>query len=108
MKKLTFVLMVLFLAAQISAHCGGCGPKDSVSKKMSSEELTKMECSSCQSKDSAKLTLTKREAAVCDEILSDYKAELSKLKSKYRAKFDKVLSEEELATYLEQHELTQI
>ena len=75
---------------------------------MSSDEITTMECSSCKSKDSAKLTLTKREAAQCDEILSEYKTELSKLKSKYRAKFDKVLSDEELVIYLEQHELTQI
>ena len=45
MKKLTFALMVFFLAAQISAHCGGCGPKESISKKMSSDETTTMECS---------------------------------------------------------------
>lgn len=107
MKQLSILLFLLFFTVQISAHCGGCGPKKSVTTKSSTD---KVKCLSCVDKkaSSTELSLTKKEQQLCDEILTEYQVELARLKSKYTAKFDDVLSEEDLELYLKQHKLTKI
>tara|TARA_A100001015_G_scaffold231709_1_gene262408 strand:+ start:3133 stop:3450 length:318 start_codon:yes stop_codon:yes gene_type:complete len=105
MKKITYFLLLLFFTAQISAHCGGCGPKESSSDY--SSKADNAECVSCKDK-STKLNLTKKDKQRCDAIMTEYKIELAKLKSKYVEKIDQVLSDEELELYLELNELTKI
>ena len=107
MKKLSILLFLLFFTVQLSAHCGGCGPKKSVTTKSA---LDNGSCISCEDKkvSSTKLNLTKKEQKLCDDILSEYQLELARLKTKYTEKFDEVLSSDDLELYLKEHQLTKI
>ena len=105
MKFFTSIIIFLFLSFQLNAHCGGCGPASSTSHSSSySNSLEKSECTSC-SKSSENLKLSRKERQACNKVMDQYEAELELLKAKYIEKLDSILSEDELALYVEQQGL---
>lgn len=91
MKKVLSILLILFVSANVFAHCGGCGVGDT--KKEGQTHETKKETLVEQ------LNLTEKQQEEYDKITSMYNKKMKEARKKYNKKIESFLTDEQKEVY---------
>ena len=91
MKKLLSILLILFVSANVFAHCGGCGVGDTKKKDHTHEtkKATLVE----------QLNLTEKQQEEYDKITSMYNKKMKEARKKYNKKIESFLTDEQKEIY---------
>ena len=91
MKKILSILLILFVSANVFAHCGGCGVGDS--KKEDHTHETKKETLLEQ------LNLTEKQQEEYDKITTIYNKKMEEAREKYNKEIESFLTDEQKEIY---------
>ena len=92
MKKVLSILLILFVSANVFAHCGGCGVGDSNNKSKSETHNTKQTLAE-------QLNLTEKQQEEYDKVTAMYNKKMKEAREKYDKEIESFLSDEQKEIY---------
>ena len=91
MKKVLSILLILFVSANVFAHCGGCGVGDA--KKEDHTHETK------KASLVEQLNLTEKQQEEYDKVTGMYNKKMKEAREKYNKKIESFLTDEQREIY---------